>query len=124
MKWINEPRLSALEVTIEGQNVTFRDTVNNEYVNVQYVGDREPTFIVNNTSPRRVPYRKGKGLYRRDVYHYATRENATWLRAGQTVHRSAFSSLPHPFETRPRAHFEEVFILRTFGAGLLEGHKL
>jgi 5-deoxy-D-glucuronate isomerase len=69
---------------------------------------------------------RGKGIATRDVWHYVTREHCKRLRAGLTVHRSAFSSTPHGFELSPEPGFEEVFYFLVVGDGkaLLEGEGL
>jgi len=66
---------------------------------------------------------KGKGIARRAVFHYVTREHATALRVGMTFHDSAFSSTPHEFEKTPEVGFEEIFwfLLPDGGKAILEG---
>lgn len=65
----------------------------------------------------------GSGLAERDVWHFVNRAHCKRLRAGLTVHRSVFSSTPHPFELEPEKGFEEVFyfLLPSGGKALLEG---
>lgn len=65
----------------------------------------------------------GNGLSERDVWHFVTKAHCKRLRAGLTIHRSVFSSTPHPFELEPEEGFEEVFcfLLPNGGKALLEG---
>jgi hypothetical protein len=71
---------------------------------------------------------KGQNSASRSVWHYVTREHATALRAGLTVHKpySIVSSTPHEFELSPEPGFEEVFyfILPDGGKGTLEGEGM
>lgn len=69
-------------------------------------------------------FTKGSGISQRNVYHFVTKDHCTVLRAGLTVHRSAFSSTPHSFEFDTEPGFEEVFFFRTDGKVVLEGEGL
>lgn len=73
--------------------------------------------------PDATHYVRGSGIAMRDVWHFITRKHCKHLRAGLTVHRSAFSSTPHDFELTPERDFEEVFCFLISGDGkaLLEG---
>ena len=122
MKWTpGPPTFDKLSVAIRNGDLVITDNQHNEVVTVGRVASPRPTWYVCGSrvrKPRHIVV--GKGLCRRDVYHYATKANATWLRAGVTVHRSAFSSLPHDFELTPENGFEEFFLFNTTGSALVE----
>ena len=129
MNWVNEPyRHGRLFVQQSGfDTVRFTDIKENEHVDVS-LSDR-PTEIMMTIGSLAFctgdakHFVKGAGITERDVWHFVTREHATALRAGLTVHRSAFSSTPHDFELTPDFGFEEafVFMMPDDAKGLLEG---
>ena len=130
MNWVNKPyRDGRLRLNKEGEfdTIRFTDIKENEHVDVS-LSDR-PTEIMMTIfgkalySGDATHFVKGKGITERDVWHFVTREHATALRAGLTVHRSAFSSTPHDFELNLEPGFEEVFVfmMPDFTKGLLEG---
>jgi len=134
-KWVNEPKPGRLRVEeVRPGTVRFTDTDTDEWV--EAVTHDEPQATVMHVC-KGVPdhqvvltlsidhakhFEIGEGIAARDVYHYVSRGRATALRAGLTIHRSAFSSTPHEFEKSPTAGFEEAFyfLLPTGGKGILE----
>ena len=135
MNWVNEPyRHGRLFVQQSGfDTVRFTDIKENERIDMS-LSDRPTEVMMRVVRAERGDGRtvftgdakhfvKGAGITERDVWHFVTREHATALRAGLTVHRSAFSSTPHDFELTPDFGFEEafVFMMPDDAKGLLEG---
>jgi hypothetical protein len=134
-KWANEPKPGRLRVeeTSPG-TVRFWDTQTDEWVKVVSGDDPQATVMhIGREMPETpvvltldIDYAKhfviGEGIARRQVYHFVNRDRAIALRAGLTIHESAFSSTPHEFEKSPEAGFEEAFyfLLPSGGKGILE----
>jgi 5-deoxy-D-glucuronate isomerase len=145
MRWVNDRYYGSLIVqTPSLGTVQFTDLDERESVLVHVPGLFAVTMTVmaGDTRPTQAQlkpeklepirqedaahYVRGEGIAMRDVYHYVTREHCKRLRAGLTVHLSAFSSTPHEFELSPEPGFEEVFYFLVSGGGkaLLEGEGL
>jgi len=134
-KWANEPQAGRLQVQETGESLLrFADTETGEHVTVfapdnftdvtmtVSAGGRTTTVSIDDAKH----FLKGSHIAARNVWHYVTRQHATALRAGLTVHRNAFSSTPHEFELDTEPGFEEVFylLLPEGGKGILEGQGL
>ena len=138
--WANTPRPGRLRVELESSTtLRFIDIEAHQSVTVFAPLDSLNVLMTVNTNTKEAFPRvgnvrptisrekakyflKGEGIAKRDVYHYVTRKEARVLRAGLTIHHSAFSSTPHPFETEPVEGFEEAFwfLLPNGGKGILE----
>ena len=131
--WANVPHLDRLHVECQANDIIFRDSATGEAVFIRearrVLEGRSVSVSSGEVIARRDAqhFVRGEGLTERDVWHYVTSRHCSVLRAGLTVHRSAFSSTPHPFELRPRPGFEEVFyfcVNPPSGKVLLEGQGM
>lgn len=129
--WANAPQLGRLGVEKMGDKVRFIDRTTGEFVTVNTCDSMMLTMMAVNDNhgiecKDAKHFTKGEGIAKRDVYHFVNRNHATALRAGLTVHHSAFSSTPHRFERSPEPGFEEAFyfLLPNGGKGILEGEGL
>ena len=127
-RWVNKGAFYGLKVETLGPRVTFSDLVEGEFVRVfvNYDDPRMTRFEIGNGGNviPRLTLTRGEGLTERAVLHYATKDDCKRLRVGITIHRSAFSSLPHDFEKAPVEGFEEAFYVITPGKGLLEAEGM
>lgn len=138
-RWANEPRPDRLLVAEQLPGaMRFWDRETWEWVEVSIKQDVKETIFrvgqgqVEKPAKHLLPLweaRKvtvGEGEALRQVFHVVTREHATALRVGLTVHSGAFSSTPHSFELHPERGFEEVFWFHIpgFGKALVEGDGL
>lgn len=127
--WANEPYNGHLRASLlTPQMIEFQDLTKIESVKVYVPDDLNRVEMTCNGHAINVDmaqhFVKGERIAERDVYHFINRNHADRLRAGLTIHRSAFSSTPHEFETKPEAGFEEIFYFLTSGKGVLEGDGL
>ena len=127
--WVNDhSHLYGLDVAVLGPRVSFYDVKHGEVVRafVNHENPEATRFEIGGggTASSCLTVTKGKGLTERLVKHYTNRDTTKRLRVGITVHRSAFSSLPHEFEKNPVPGFEEAFYIITQGKGLVEGDGL
>jgi len=134
-RWVNAPHPGRLLVQETGEClVRFTDTGTGESVTV-FAPDEFTDVAMTVSAGGKTAgisiddarhFLKGSHIAARNVWHYVTRDHATALRAGLTVHRSAFSSTPHEFELDTEPGFEEVFyfLLPDGGKAILEGQGL
>ncbi|MDA8777077.1 5-deoxy-glucuronate isomerase [Pontimonas sp.] len=117
MKWVNEPNLDELQVSLTGAGLVVSDGIEKAHVRISEGRISSLTFSNGAqdwevSSDQAKTVNVGFGNSARTVRHFLYPGGpATRLRLGQTFHdgKGTWSSLPHDFEMNPELGFEEFF---------------